>query len=62
MCVCVYIYTHTHTQHSNTQQKKGFPGSSDGKESACYAGDLNLILGQEDTLEKEMATQSSILA
>ena len=38
------------------------------KESACHAGDAGLIprsgrsLGQEDTLEKEMATHSSILA
>ena len=34
------------------------PCSSDGKESACNAGDL----GQEDPLEKGMATHSSILA
>ena len=39
-----------------------FPGGSDGKESACNAGDLGLIPGQEDPLEKEMATHSSILA
>ena len=38
------------------------------KESACHAGDAGLIpgsgrsLGQEDTLEKEMATHSCILA
>ena len=25
----------------------GFPGGSDGKESACNAGDLGLILGLE---------------
>ena len=25
----------------------GFPGGSDGKESACYAGDLGLIPGSE---------------
>ena len=31
-------------------------------ESACNAGDLGLILGQEDPLEKEMATHCSILA
>ena len=36
----------------------GFPGGSESKESACNAGDL----GQEDPLEKEMATHSSILA
>ena len=29
----------------------GFPGGSDGKESACNAGDLGLTLGQEDPLE-----------
>ena len=34
----------------------GFPDSSDGKESAFYAGDPGLILGWEDTLEKGMAT------
>ena len=34
-----------------------------GKESACNAGDEGLIPGsQEDSLEKEMATHSSILA
>ena len=40
----------------------GFPCGSDGKESACNAGDLNSILGQEGPLEKGMATHSSILA
>ena len=39
----------------------GFPCGSDGKESACNAGDLNSILGQEGPLEKGMATHSSIL-
>ena len=37
---------------------EGLPCSSDGKESACNAGDLGL----EDTLEKAMATHSNILA
>ena len=32
------------------------------KESACNAGDTGSIPGQEDPLEKEMATHSSILA
>ena len=41
---------------------KGFPGGSDGKESACSAGDLGLIPGLEDPLEKGMATCSSTLA
>ena len=40
----------------------GFPGGSDGEESACNAGDQVLSLGREDPLEKEMATHSSILA
>ena len=38
----------------------GFP--LDSKESAWNAGDLDLILGQEDPLGKGMATHSSILA
>ena len=37
---------------------EGFPGGSVGKEFACNAGDL----GWEDSLEKGMATHSSILA
>ena len=42
----------------------GFPGGSDSKESACNAGDPGSIpgSGQEDPLEKGMATHSSILA
>ena len=40
----------------------GYPGGSDCKESAFYAGDLGLILGQEDPLEKGMETHSSILS
>ena len=40
----------------------GFLGGSDGKESACNAGDPGLILGWVQPLEKRMATHSSILA
>ena len=40
----------------------GFPGGSEVKTSVCNAGDLGLIPGREDPLEKEMATHSSILA
>ena len=40
---------------------KSLPGGSDGKESACNAGDLGLIPGLEDPQEKGMATHSSIL-
>ena len=39
-----------------------FPSGSDGKEFACSVGDLDSIPGAEDSLEKEMATHSSILA
>ena len=39
-----------------------FPGGSDGKESACIAGDPGLISGLEDPLEEGMATHSSVLA
>ena len=42
--------------------KQGFPGGSDGKESACKAGDPVLSLGLEDPLVKGMATQSSMFA
>ena len=47
---CTYIYF------------GGFPGGSDGKESACNTGDLGLLPVWEDTLEKGMPTHSSILA
>ena len=41
---------------------RGFPHSSVGKEYVCNVGDLGLIPGSEDPLEKEMAIHSSILA
>ena len=40
----------------------GLPWWSDGKESACNAGDPGSVRGWEDSLEKEMLTHSSILA
>ena len=40
----------------------GFPGDSDGTESACNAGSLGLIPGWEDPLEEGMATHSSIFS
>ena len=40
----------------------GFPGGSDGKESAWNSGDHVQSPGREDPLDKEMATHSSILA
>ena len=47
------MYTHRDTD---------FPGSSVGKESACNAETSIQSLGEEDSLEKGMATHSSILA
>ena len=40
----------------------GFPGGSDGKESACNVEAQVQSLRQEDPLKKEIATQSSTLA
>ena len=40
----------------------GFPGGSEVKESACNAGDLGSVPRLGRSLEKEMATHSSILA
>ena len=40
----------------------GFSGGSDGKESACNSGDPSSIPGLGRSLEKGMATHSSILA
>ena len=41
---------------------KGFPGGSEVKASACNVGDQGSIPGLGRSLEKEMATLSSILA
>ena len=38
----------------------GFPGGSDGKESACNEGDLSSIPGSGRSLEKGIATLSSM--
>ena len=40
----------------------GFPGGSDGKESACSAGDLGSILGSGRSPGEGMAAYSNILA
>ena len=39
----------------------GLPRWLSGKESACNTGDTGLILVQEDPLEEEIVTHSSIL-
>ena len=40
----------------------GFPHTSVNKDSACSTGDPVRFLGQEDPMETEMTTHSSILA
>ena len=40
---------------------EAFPGDSDGKQSACKEGDLGLIPGFDDSVEKGMTTHSSVL-
>ena len=42
--------------------ERDYPAGSDGKEPFCTAGDQVPSLDQEDLLEKEMTTQSRILA
>ena len=55
-------FTEHRSNHFQVKNLVTFPGGSDGKESACSAGDLGLTLGWEDALEKGKATPSSILA
>ena len=53
---------HKVPKNGTVVRTKGFTGGSDGKESVCNAEDQVQSLGQEDALEKGMATHSSILA
>ena len=43
-------------------REKGFPGGSEGKASACNAGDLGSIPGSERSLGEGMVTHSSTFA
>ena len=43
-------------------RQQGSPGDSVVRNLPAYAGDVSLIPGLEDPLEKEMATHSNILA
>ena len=52
MCVYIYVYTYVY----------GFPGGSVVKTSLPMQEMWVRSLGQEDPVEKEMATHSSILA
>ena len=55
-------YSEMYKENDHLLSFPGFPGGSDSKESACNAGDRVRSLGQEDLLQKVMATHSSILA
>ena len=50
------------TEGLTTTGYLGFSGGLDSKESACNEGNLGSTPSQEDSLEKGMATHSSILA
>ena len=39
----------------------GFPGGSDGKETACSTGEAGWILGSKGLLEKGTAARSNVL-
>ena len=56
---CLLHITYDNSCH--IYKADGFPGGSDCKESACNAGNPHLIPGSGRSLEKEMATHSSIL-
>ena len=45
MCIFKQINTYDINFYRDIYQVEGFPGGSDGKESACHAGDLGLIPG-----------------
>ena len=57
-----FLVLHYLLEFSQTHVHWSIPGSSDGEEFACNAGDLDLIPGSERSLGEEMATHSSILA
>ena len=63
LCPCGQPGIPAQTGYSvNTLATSGFPGGSDGKEFPCDTGDPGSVFGLGRSLEKEMATQSSILA
>ena len=63
LCPCGQPGIPAQTGYSvSTLATSGFPGGSDGKEFPCDTGDPGSVFGLGRSLEKEMATQSSILA
>ena len=57
-CLFISFMVHIYTGLG----EKGFPGSSNGKESACNEGNLDLIPELGRPLDKGMVTHSSIYA
>ena len=55
------VFYNTLQNFAELSLELGFPGASVVKNLLASAGDAPLILGQEDPLEKVMATHSSIL-
>ena len=63
LCPCGQPGIPAQTGYSvSTLATSGFPGGSDGKEFPCDTGDPGSVFGLGRSLEKEMATHSSILA
>ena len=58
----IYGVAQSQTRLKRLSSRNSFPHNSVSKSSASNAGDLVQSLGQEDPLEKETATHSSILA
>ena len=48
-------------RHQISSLNPGFPGGSVVKSPYANAGDVGSLLGQEDSLKKEMTSHSSIL-
>ena len=62
MCLYVCVYTHTHIHTYTYMYMSNFPGGSELKNLPAMQEMQVQSLGQEDPLEMEMATHSSILA
>ena len=59
VCVCIHIYMYIYPVCYHCFQ--GFPGGSNGEESACNAGEPGSIPGSERSPGAGMTTHSSIL-
>ena len=62
VCKCVNLFLKLCNSDWDLNPHGGFPGGTVVKNLLADAGDIDLIPGQEDPLEKEMETHSSNLA